>query len=486
MRVNRWVIRASSVSGVLCGLVLVCAVLPGCGLVAGTSKRETDDSLALAVGTIRNSRTLDGPVVGYGADRSSTYAAYEVLRDRASKEYLVELQNDPDFILVVYAFMALDERFPGYDLFPALMKHLKNDATIEQFWGCVLFQSTVGDACFEVLADELTPEQKAQVMHQVLTTKNSLALRGRILTGWQIPSKYLKEIRRMAAAGEDEALVALAKFRRKEDIPLILKRLEGRDDDTPFYALRAISYFPDERFLPHLAKLQKKLLPEKYWSTTQREFYVAVARYKNKQALELLSIPLDPHRDVPMRTYHINFVFKAVASEQWPPYDDLLFRLWEDHGRLNVSVLKRLSRADHGRCLAAVRKALSDIRSLRIYSLGESGNITRPFLHLWMQAKTPDGIDVLKKTVAAANVHEFCSLVESPDFPRAKALIPALFARYESDDNPHIFLAAAKAIMAYDSDDLNTRLRDEAGKRPQLHTGWGGDALKELLQAQKR
>jgi len=279
--------------------------------------------VALAVAVIRKAKTLDDSAVGASAVKTSTYAAYEVLRDKASKKCLIALQHDPNPILVVYAFMALNERFPDHDLFPVLMKHLKNDADFEGISACFPYRSSVGDACFDLLADELTPEQKAQVLHQVLTTKNSLALRWWILQDWQIPPKYLGRMRKMAAAGDAQVLVALARFRREEDIPLILKGLER----SPFHALRAISCFPDERFLPHLAQFQKKLLAQKFWSRTAREFYVAVAQYKNARALEILSIPLDQQRDIPMRKGHLWFVAEAIAESKVPAFVELREKL---------------------------------------------------------------------------------------------------------------------------------------------------------------
>ncbi|MBX7155728.1 MAG: hypothetical protein U0Y96_16360 [Candidatus Kapaibacterium sp.] len=125
------------------------------------------------------------------------------------------------------------------------------------------------------------------------------------------------------------ALVALAKFRRKEDIQLILGNEKIlRTYHYNFFTYKAISQFPDTVFLPLLNKSLHQAIREKFWYDEWRELYKAIASYKNDIALKLLRVPLTQTKHRNMREYHVNFIFNAIEEFYTPIYDELLWSMW--------------------------------------------------------------------------------------------------------------------------------------------------------------
>lgn len=268
-----------------------------------------EDKIHQSLTVLRAAETVDAAAVGYAGEQTPTYKAFLVLGKHASDKQLIDLLDDPNTVIATYAFWELSDRLDHEAIFPLLMEQLKRENPVQMFVGSTLYESSVGDVALDMV--ELTGKKQELVTDYLLTTDNRLSARSTLLQSLGIPKKYYKRIQTLAKKGEPHALVALARFKREQDIDLILSGLK----DHPFYALRAITCFPHERFLPALAEYQKTLLPEQHWSTTQREFYAAVSKYRDPLALTILETPLDSELTIPMRSYHIQFIKDAIAAE---------------------------------------------------------------------------------------------------------------------------------------------------------------------------
>ena len=294
----------------LCQVLLCFVLASGLGCSTGTQSTPAyAESTREALAVLRQAETVDYPAVGFAGERTATYDAFASLSESATTDQLVGLLDDSNAVVATYAFWALSDRLDPAALFPLMMKQLRNETQVKMFAGCIKYTATVGDEALDMM--ELTPKQDAQVLDFLLTQENNLSARGSYLESRQIPARYYDRVRALAQKPVPEALVALARYQREADIGVIVKNL----NEHPFHALRAISYFPHERFLPHLEAFQKPMLAEKYWSTTQREFYSTASQYRSPRAIAMLAVPFDEAKDVPMRSYHLRFVAAAVERE---------------------------------------------------------------------------------------------------------------------------------------------------------------------------
>ena len=67
---------------------------------------------------------------------------------------------------------------------------------------------------------------------------------------------------------------------------------------------------------------------------------------------------------------------------------------------------------------------------------------------------------------------------------RSKAAVEVLLDRFQREQNPHIYLAAARALLAYNDADVRARWLALAPAKLEQSKDWGKDALTQLLNEQ--
>ncbi len=429
--------------------------------------------LAEAVAVLASAPSVDGSSVGYAGVETPAWGAYLHLRDHAPAEELTRLLGHERPVVRVYALQALVDRHPEVDLLPLLLGRLDDRAPVETMDGCIHSTSSVADEAFGLIAGRLSSPARERVLEVLLAQRPPIASLGSALEEWEMPERFLAAVRTLAKSGAPAApaaLTALARFRRPEDVPLI----SGRLVDATWYALRAIRRFPHADFLPLLRAMHPALLAETHHSTTQREFYAAAAGF-GAAALDLLSAPFDPQREVPMRSYQLDRVFEALADKEDPAFVPLLFRLWEERGKTDARVFDRLWAADRDRALGLLEKLLDhqvnliDVDSLRV------------LLARWNDARGAAGLDVLNHALARADVQHFPAVADEAARLRSEGALEVLLRRFDIEDNPCIYLAAAKAVLAYGRPELKTRLRELGADRRKQAADWGAKELEALL-----
>lgn len=156
----------------------------------------------------------------------------------------------------------------------------------------------------------------------------------------------------------DPALLAVAKFRQDQDKPLISASVKAH----PFECFRCISQNPQPEYFKVLQEAHPALLAETTWSTTQREFYMAVAAYRNKDSVDLFEKVLNGSvQEIPMRSYHLDFILSAINDIEAPVYDELKWRFWGELQRINLSNFKRLEVMDEARAIKLTRQTLDSL-----------------------------------------------------------------------------------------------------------------------------
>lgn len=217
--------------------------------------QEPEAPLDAALAVLRSAQTLDDEAVGDGGEKTETYRAYEVLRERAARDWLLALTRHARPIVRCYALRALVERHGEVDLLPVLLAHTGDVQEVETFVGCTLAREKVGDVMIDTAWQRLSKSQRLALAERLIVEDSELYARERALRTMSLPERLLHKLRAEAEAdGGGAALVALARFRIDADVSVIRDALGRKVENLTDYndALLAAELFPDPRLLPGL------------------------------------------------------------------------------------------------------------------------------------------------------------------------------------------------------------------------------------------
>lgn len=418
----------------------------------------------------------------------------------ASKEELISLTNHPNGAVRCYSFWALSHK-PAVDLFPILINHLSDTANIQVLFGDEGWREKAADFMIEVVtpnrvdiaSSKLNSGQLTRLDSILIYTPNDLNAKANAITRALPTEKLYPRLRELVVNDHNQpALVTLAKYRKQQDISLILNnREEGEGPNAGyFYTYRAISQVPCPDFMPLLRRnLQNTYEESHHYSNEWRELYRAIAAYRSPEAIELLKSPFTKVKSRDIREYHLNFVFAAVQGSTDPIFDDLKWMLWEDGSRIGLEEFKYLSLRNPQRAFLLAKKSLFNIYTMEVSSFGLSfdennslDSLPGIMLNLIFQKDSVLGLEIIRANLMQADVHVY------PIFSRKAAeicspsFLKPLFERLDKEDNPWIYLEAVKALIAYKNQGINKKILESRQKNMALRTGWGGKDLDSLLK----
>ncbi len=419
-----------------------------------TISEAKESKVDQALKTLRESKSVSHWAVGEAAD---------VVAKQATREQLLASSREENVNLRAYAAMALKERFPREDFFELLMEKLSDETDFDYLNGCIQYRMKVGDLYHQSLIDSLSEEHQAAVMDHLLTTENKLAATDLLLRGADIPERHLPRLRTLAAAGNGSALLAVAKFRRDEDKPLIIASAKTH----PFECFHCISQNPQPEYFKVLQDAHPALLAETTWSTTQREFYLAAAAYRNKDSVDLFEKVLNGTvQEIPMRSYHLDFIVGAINDIEEPVYDELKWRFWGELQRINLANFSRLVKLDETRALKLTRQALDSLSR-------EVSNEVLLAMFALISPKDPSYVDgVIANELGKCELTRYSFLTGIATKSPKDVYIEPLFKAVETSDNPWVYLPATETLVSYKQDAIQKRLLLAPQKNKILAKGW--------------
>ena len=143
---------------------------------------------------------------------------------------------------------------------------------------------------------------------------------------------------------------ALAKFKRKKDIPIIKSSFANYSDNSycNTYIFQSIAAFPDASFFPLLTKYYETVIKKKKQDMYNdlKYYCLAVSRFKNKKSLELLTAltKKETYRDLSYFQDNKEYVFYAIHNSYSPIYDKLYKEL---KPQMSEYVIKYVDQPDY-------------------------------------------------------------------------------------------------------------------------------------------
>ncbi len=428
------------------------------GVLSCPRSDAKEPSFDQALGTIR-----EATFVGTGDVKTTVEAAFDVVAQKASRDQLLAFARDENINLRASAGLALKQRFPSEDFFELLLEKLKDEGEFDYRNGCIGYRMKIGDLYHQSLFDTLSSEHQLLVVDYLLTTDNKLEATTQLIRSRLIPESYLPRLRTMAAAGNGSSLLAVAKFRQDQDKPLIIAAAKTH----PLECFQCIAENPQPEFFKVLQEAQTALLAETTWSTTQREFDNAAAAYRNRESAALFERVLNgTEQEIPLRSYHLDFIFTAISASEEPVYDELKWRFWGESGRINPANFRRLLALDEAHALKLTRQTLDHLTS------DVPTEVVSAMIAL-MLPKDPGYVQGFIATeLGKCQLIRYSYFVGLASKDLKDAYIEPLFKAVETSTNPYLYLPATEALVAYKQDTIQKRLVLAPQKNKILAKGW--------------
>jgi hypothetical protein len=430
--------------------------------------------------------------------RPLQYDNFAELQKKATKDELIELTNHPNGVVRCYAFWAL-----SYDtsanLFPIVINHISDTTSVKTQFGCIGSREKIGDFFIDVVTPQyidlnskkLTTTAYEYLDSVLIYTQNSLYAKENAISRAKLTDNFYERARELVLKENNQsALVMLAKFKREQDIPLILNnKQKGERYDQLFFTYKAISEFPNSAFLPLLKKSLYEAINEGAWSTEWRELYKAIASFKNDTALQLLKVPFTQTKYSNIKQYHVDFIFGAVQEFYTPIYDELLWEMWENEKKINANVFNLLYPKNPEKAFELTKKTIQNAHDFYYLNTGSySENEETPINLLDVMLDTilvrdkPYAIELINKNIREINVHQFPTFADKALKLKDTSFVTSLFYRLETEDNAYIYLKATEVLIAFNSKDINKRILEVAKRNPNLQKDWGGQDFSKLLK----
>lgn len=276
---------------------------------------------------------LESEHVGFAGVTTEQYRNFEKLSKNAKTEELLQLLKHKNSVVKGYASWALaDNMYPK--LANILAEFLKTEETVTSQHGCIVSERDLsnefyGRVCYQHVRHNLTLQDSLFFKSQILqldsvilySNKDTRLLYTALNNNNGNPKTY-NRIKKLAQIEDNsEALTALAKYAKQEDIPFIIEQGEN--------SFLAISVFPDQAFW--------NLLMNYHSSERSLEYFLAVASFKNENALKVLSDIYNSCDSI-----QLNKLDEALIKNYCILYQDLILKIWEDHKTIDLTITQRL------------------------------------------------------------------------------------------------------------------------------------------------
>ncbi len=448
-------------------------------------KSKISKQIAKIVTKIEKTNIVMGSAIGYSGEAPKQYDNFIGLCNKAQATELMALTKHQNQTVRCYAFWALSMR-QSVDLFPIVMDHINDTASVYILFGCVMHSEKVADFFISVVTRnhvdlatrKLSTTEQERLDSILIYTPNTLEARERAIDNIKQTTAYYPKIREFVLKENNQkALIKLAEYQKEQDIPLILNnKTNDTTDESPYSTFLAIAAFPSPQFFPLLEKnLQRILAQKEPYPDGLYSLYQAIASYKNDTAYKLLHTPLTTIKEKYSRRNYLKSVFDAVLKYYSPIYEPLLWELWENDKIVDIESFNLLYQKNPERAFQLTKQAMQDIDDYSSPVLDTMLNA------LWIKDSLFT-LDIIDKNSRNSDVFRFSAFADKALEIKNISLAAAFLDRLAREDNPHIYLKATEVLIALKNKDINKQIIAVAKRNPALRKGWGREAFKKLLK----
>ncbi len=408
---------------------------------------------------------------GFGYNLHDYYLCQEFSK-KASLNELLELTNHPNSIVRSFSFYLLSMN-DSVDLFPIIINHFNDNVPIRIIENCVIQwvsqNYTVSDFFIELTTCHFYKKHTKLASSQIefidsLLIYNSKEKYSRYYALQRVKpveNKY-KRIKQIYKRENDGfALVALAKYKKVQDIPIILNSIYRNEQNT----FLAISYFPNQAFMP-LLRDKVNMLHFDMFTDSEKNFYMALASYKNKEANELLSIILKKIQNTKDLKYNINYILDAVECNIDENYVEIMYELWKYH-YITPDIFRFLNTKDSNRTFEFAKESLKDSIVLIDRNYHDNRKDTLLFLMLDLIKKRDSllGIEIINNQIKNVQFFTFPFFVKEALILKNPTFVQPLLNVLQDDEHREFYDVVIEALVSYNNSEINKKLIEIKNKK---------------------
>lgn len=271
-----------------------------------------------------------------GPEPTTQYLRYKALKGKATKTELLHLTDHLNPVVRCYAFYALVER-KEEGLFSILERHLGDTAMYMHDYTCFVVSKTVVDFYTSFIKPRKRKSEIGSIIMPTSTEYERLDslvlylpyktdyLSFEVLDNISPKPTYYTKIKELVQMKVYQALPALAKYQREEDIPLLLSFQNSdfevlRDNRyARRYLFMAVKHFQHTAFIPFIKTYFQDILEEyEPFGLIFPDFYKICVQYNTKQTLEIIEEVWEQRTNIKDFESHYMTIKKVLQENPTP------------------------------------------------------------------------------------------------------------------------------------------------------------------------
>ena len=236
---------------------------------------------------LRESNCFEYKMIGFAAEESELYKSAQELVNLCNDDELIDLLSDKSPVVKCYVAYFIADKNIKANWYEILLNEI-NDC--EKLWlmsydiGSITY---AGDFIFETLfSKKLSQAEQKKIKLEMIKKQSNLYFVESILQSDEKSDELYEAARTWAVKGNAKAIFSLAKYGKKEDVPLI----ENLKDKDPSLYFRACKYLMDDSHKPFLREYMISIMPKDHYSNEWSYFYKSVADYHDDFSKEIFDM----------------------------------------------------------------------------------------------------------------------------------------------------------------------------------------------------
>ena len=424
---------------------------------------------------LRKSNCFEYKMIGFAAEESELYKSAQELVNLCNDDELIDLLSDKSPVVKCYVAYFIADKNIKANWYEILLNEI-NDC--EKLWlmsydiGSITY---AGDFIFETLfSKKLSQAEQKKIKLEMIKKQSNLYFVESILQSDEKSDELYEAARTWAVKGNAKAIFSLAKYGKKEDVPLI----ENLKDKDPSLYFRACKYLMDDSHKPFLREYMISIMPKDHYSNEWSYFYKSVADYHDDFSKEIFDMAFSDKVNKNIQEYHLEFIFDAIKDSSDGYYDEYLRILWLQYNLIDKNVIDHFIKADKNLALENIKKALDN--SNEYFMNTDSLDYMIKTLHENKVDLTDSFIRGIKKdSVTTFEIYmDNIDCIQRDD----KRIIDAMKTRLETETNPYVTLPLYDYLVSLNDKEINDYLIKLYKKKKRSYTKWSLPKHEEILK----
>ena len=427
-------------------LILLLLLTSSCGQDLKFSTKKIVDK-------IENYNVLDYEHAYINGITTEQYKNFIKLREEASINELLELLHHKNSVVKGYASWALaDKKY--LKLYEILSVFLNSAEKVPIQNGCNGFQDELASnfyhrVYYQNYHNELSASDSIFFINQIqkmdsviLYSDKETTLLYEALKNNNGRDKMYYKIRQLAEKENILALVALAEYKRQEDIPLLIHFGEK--------SFLAISYFPENAFWDLLLQYKN--------TNKSLEYFLAVSIYKNEFALSLLK-GISQH----CNSAQINLLLEALVKNYYPQYQDLILEIWEKHKTIDYSITQKLLMDCPTKSSISFAKGLMSSEPFNLLEFNSNYGTKNLIIPLMLDSiyfyNKELIVDICKKNILSSDFFDLESFLSLIEEKKIIEVTDILVERLKRKNYPFEVFHITKTLLSFRNMETNEKVK---------------------------